>query len=401
VGNRTASLGVSSYTNNSSNELTSTSSTTYGYDYNGNTTSKTDSTGTTSYAWDFENRLTSVTLPGSSGTVSFKYDPFGRRIEKSSSSGTSIYAYDGENLVEETNSSGAAVARYTQTQYIDEPLVMLRSGTTSYYQADGLGSLTSLSNASGALTNTYAYDSFGNLVASSGSIVNNIRYTGREFDTETNLYYYRARYYDPQDGRFLSEDPIAFRGGGNFYPYALGQPLKYTDPRGQIPLPLITAGIGAVAGGLGDLGGQVIGNIRNGRPISNIDMKEVIVATGTGAVAGALAPIAATTWAGAAILGGLSSAAQMLVLNHWENRCTTSSGLAFAFGLGALGGLAGGPTSTGNAFSTSSPYLDRSIAIQSNQAIQNSAARSNFTRSLAGGLVSNLPPKNSTDCGCQ
>jgi hypothetical protein len=57
----------------------------------------------------------------------FKYDPFGRRIYKSSSSGTSVFAYDGDNLIEETNSSGAAVARYSQTQNIDEPLAMLRS----------------------------------------------------------------------------------------------------------------------------------------------------------------------------------------------------------------------------------------------------------------------------------
>jgi RHS repeat-associated protein len=219
--------------------------------------------------------------------------------------------------------------------------------------------------------------------------------------TNSRRSYYRARYYDSQAGRFLSEDPIAFQGSGNFYPYVLNRPLNYTDPQGQIPLPLITAGIGAVAGGLGDLGGQVIGNIRNGRPLSNIDVKEVVVATGVGAAAGALAPITATTWAGAAILGGLSNATQMLILNHWEHKCSTGSGLGLAFGLGALGGLAGGPTSASKAFSTSSPYLDRGIAIQSNQALQNAAARSNFARSLAGGVVSNLPPKNLSDCGCQ
>jgi YD repeat-containing protein len=77
-------------------------------------------------------------------TVSFKYDPFGRRIYKSSSSGTSIYAYDIDNLIEETNSSGAVVARYAQHFNIDEPLAMLRSSTTSYYDANGPGSKTSL-----------------------------------------------------------------------------------------------------------------------------------------------------------------------------------------------------------------------------------------------------------------
>jgi hypothetical protein len=63
--------------------------------------------------------------------VSFKYDTFGRRIYKPSSAGTSVYAYDGDNLVEETNSSGAVVARYEDTQNIDEPLAMLRSVATS------------------------------------------------------------------------------------------------------------------------------------------------------------------------------------------------------------------------------------------------------------------------------
>jgi YD repeat-containing protein len=62
VGNRLSSLGVSSYTNNSSNELTATSNATYGYDLNGNAITKNDSTGITTYAWDFENRLTSMTL---------------------------------------------------------------------------------------------------------------------------------------------------------------------------------------------------------------------------------------------------------------------------------------------------------------------------------------------------
>jgi RHS repeat-associated protein len=195
-----------------------------------------NSSGTTTYAWDFDNRLTSVTLPGSGGTVSFKYDPFGRRIYKSPSAATSIYAYDGDNLMEETNSSGTATVRYSQGLNIDEPLAMLQSGTTSFYQADGLGSLTSLSNTSGALANTYTYDSFGNLIASTGSITNRFRYTGREFDSETNLYYYRARYYDPQAGRFLSEDRIrSVSGTLNFYGYVENSPINLIDSGGLCP----------------------------------------------------------------------------------------------------------------------------------------------------------------------
>src|SRR5208337_941602 len=130
-------------------------------------------------------------------------------------------------------SSGAVIALYSQGLNIDEPLAMLRSGATSYYQADGLGSLTSLSDASGTLANTYTYDSFGNLVTSSGNLVNSFRYTGREFDTETSLYYYRARYYDPQSGRFLSEDPIGYKGGINFYSYVGNSSAMLIDPKGN------------------------------------------------------------------------------------------------------------------------------------------------------------------------
>jgi RHS repeat-associated protein len=138
--------------------------------------------------------------------------------------------------VEGTNSSGAVVARYAQTENIDEPLAMLRSSTTSYYQADGLGSVTSLSNSAGALAQTYTFDSFGKQTASSGSLTNPFQYTGRESDTETGLYYYRARYYDPSTGRFLSEDPIRYASGSvNFYGYAGNDPVDYIDPSGLSP----------------------------------------------------------------------------------------------------------------------------------------------------------------------
>ena len=175
--------------------------------------------------------------PGSGGTVTFKYDPFGRRIYKSSSSGTSIYAYDGSDLIEETNSSGAVVARYQAGENVDEPLAMLRSGTTSFYHADGLGSVTSLSNSAGALAQTYTFDSFGKQTGSSGSLTNPFQYTAREFDPETNLYFYRARYYDPTVGHFLGEDPVRSPVKPNRYSYVRNSPLNRIDSSGMTDQP--------------------------------------------------------------------------------------------------------------------------------------------------------------------
>jgi hypothetical protein len=97
----------------------------------------------------------------------------------------SNYLYDGANLLEEVDNSGNVLARYTQSGLIDEPLAMLRSSTTSYYEQEGTSTVTSLSNSAGALVNTYAYDSYGRLTASSGSVINPFQYTARDADPET------------------------------------------------------------------------------------------------------------------------------------------------------------------------------------------------------------------------
>ncbi len=233
VGNRLSSLGVSPYNYNSSNELTSIPSGSYTYDNNGNR--KTDPSGA-QYSWDFENRLTQVILPGTGGTVDFKYDPFGRRIQKAftqnGTTTTTDYLYDEDDLIETLSSSGSLLARFTHGYGFDQPLQVLQSGTTSYYQSDALGSISSLSNSAGSLANTYTYDSYGKLTASSGTISNPFQYTGREFDSETGIYEYRARYYDQNVGRFVSEDPINFEGGIDFYAYTLNNPSNWIDPFG-------------------------------------------------------------------------------------------------------------------------------------------------------------------------
>jgi RHS repeat-associated protein len=113
---------------------------------------------------------------------------------------------------------------------VDEPLASVTGLGAAFFEADGLGSITSLSGAAG-VTDTYTYKPFG-VTTATGSNPNRFRFTGREWDSETNLYYYRARYYDPNTGRFLSEDPTAFGGGMNFFAYGHNSPTNLVDPYG-------------------------------------------------------------------------------------------------------------------------------------------------------------------------
>lgn len=152
-----------------------------------------------------------------------------------------VYLYDGRsagaNIIEEVDSNGNVVARYTQGKGVDQPFAELRSSTASYYEQDGLSSITSLTNSAGVLANTYTYDSFGKLTGFTGTLTNPFRYTGRENDSETGIYDYRARYYDQNVGRFINEDPIGFKGGIDFYTYVKNRSLNFTDPTGYCPTP--------------------------------------------------------------------------------------------------------------------------------------------------------------------
>jgi RHS repeat-associated protein len=112
---------------------------------------------------------------------------------------------------------------------------MLRGATPSYFQADGLGTITSLTNPSGSVTQSYTFDSFGVRTSGAPSVTNAFQYTGRELDSETGWYYYRARYYAPLLGRFLSEDPVQFGADFNFYRYAYNSPVRLADPMGLSP----------------------------------------------------------------------------------------------------------------------------------------------------------------------
>lgn len=99
---------------------------------------------------------------------------------------------------------------------------------------DNQGTVRDVVDSDGVVVNHITYDSFGKVTSESNAAVEfRFGYTGRELDAETGLYYYRARYYNPATGRFLSEDPISFGGGdANLYRYVGNSPTNYTDPTG-------------------------------------------------------------------------------------------------------------------------------------------------------------------------
>ena len=236
VGNRTTAGNVT----NAGNQLTADATHSYQYDDNGNLTRKTLlATGTyAQYTYDAENRLTKVEdfvagNPTPSFTSTYRYDGLGRRIEKVANGQTKRYIYDGEDILLEYDGTNTLQARYTHGPGIDEPIAVTKGSSTYFYHQDGLGSVTDLTDSAGATAKSYAYDAYGNILESPGTLEQPYTYTGRELDSESGLYYYRARYYDPASGRFLQKDPLGLRNGEfTLYAYVLGNPTNLIDPLG-------------------------------------------------------------------------------------------------------------------------------------------------------------------------
>jgi len=241
VGNRTGSNQNGSSIFNTANQLSEDASFTYQYDNNGNMTRKTAKVGgaVTQYEYDAENKLVRAVSP--SNTANYRYDGLGRRVEKEVIAGATTltrYVYDNEDILLELNGSNSIVARYTHGPGIDEPLIMEKNSQSFFYHADGLGSITEVTDSAGALKQRYTYSSFGKIESQlDPNFVQPYTFTAREFDAETGLYYYRARTYDFAVARFLQEDPIWLEGGINYYSYVTNNPATYMDPFGLTQSP--------------------------------------------------------------------------------------------------------------------------------------------------------------------
>jgi RHS repeat-associated protein len=200
----------------------------YQYDANGNLIERTEGPTIWSYEWNGENQLTRVLRDGVE-VARFAYDPLGRRVQRTTALAATVYTYDDTHILQETSVPGDTI-RYIHGPEIDEPLAAERDGELTFFHLDALGSVVGTTNADGEQRSSIRYDAFGD---PEEDIPSGYAYTGREWDAETGLYYYRARYYDPRTGRFISEDPIGYSDGPNLYAYVAGDPINRRDPSGM------------------------------------------------------------------------------------------------------------------------------------------------------------------------
>jgi RHS repeat-associated protein len=217
----------------SDNRLTASGGTTYTYDNNGNLTSSTDSTGTTTNAWDTRNRLVSITAPNGQ-TTKFLYDFRSNRIQQNDSGPSlnltqSFVLDDLTNVAYISRSNGDSVS-VLAGRIIDQDLAVTHaSGQVEYKLGDAVNTTQATVDQNGKLVSSFAYEPFGQTTTTS---TYPFQFTGR-VPVNSGLYYYRARYYCPTVGRFISEDPLGIAAGESLlYKYAGNSPVQRTDPTG-------------------------------------------------------------------------------------------------------------------------------------------------------------------------
>ena len=342
------------YTYDGAGRLMSESSTngniTYGYDARGNRTSMTRGSTTTTYAYDLNNRLSSETTgttvknytydvdgntltagnesytydvrnrqigyTDGTTTASYVYNPKGLRSQKTVGGATKYFVWDGMNIVYEYDASAGTAYYYG--------LYRVSAGNSQFYLYNAHGDVVQLTDGTGAVTKSYAYDAFGNEVNPSANDTNPFRYCGEYYDVETGTIYLRARYYDPTTGRFTQQDAWAYFDasdplGLNLYTYCLNNPILYRDPNGNIAV--VTAVIlvdgGALISGIIDAGIQLY---HNGGKFDELNWRSIGASAVSGGVTSGLALATGglslsfnATVASGALIGGIGYGTYHLV----------------------------------------------------------------------------------------
>ena len=242
----------------------------YDYDQRGNLIRKTRNGETTDYHWNGYNQL--VKIENRNGSTEYRYDPLGRRTAKIRNGETTVYHWQEDTLaIESTNGQNThylfepgtfePLAQFQTTSPIGieredkpaepysydpetDPLLKIPpepQGQSEaqpelvYYQLDHLGTPIAAHNAKGEAVWTAEYEAWGRIrnetVSDDPKVNIPFRFQGQYYDEESGLHYNRFRYYDPQIGRFISQDPIGFAGSDNFYEYA-PNPIVWVDPWG-------------------------------------------------------------------------------------------------------------------------------------------------------------------------
>jgi RHS repeat-associated protein len=152
-------------------------------------------------------------------------------VQKQIAGVSTDYQYAASAVLREWGGNGAR--SYVHGRGVDEPLAVEVGASRSYYHADALGTIVAVTDEAGTIVVARDYDAWGNPRTSTAA--SGFAFTGREWDPEIQLHYYRSRYYDAAAGRFISEDSIGLRGGKNLFAYVGNRPSQARDPFGMCP----------------------------------------------------------------------------------------------------------------------------------------------------------------------
>lgn len=234
--------GSTSYVyNTSKNRLLTAGANSFGYDYEGQLSSGYGS----NYSFDNEHRLISA------GNATYLYDGSGNRLQATRSGTITRYVYDTSgNLLAEADGNNTITRYYIHGAGL---LAMATASNQIYnYHYNATGSTVAITDSNQAIINKYVYDPYGNIGSQVEAIPQPFKYVGQYgVMAEPNGFYYMlARYYDPQVGRFISEDPLSFGGGDvNLMAYVQNNPINFVDPEGTLPLYAIIPGVGGTING--------------------------------------------------------------------------------------------------------------------------------------------------------